>query len=233
MPALSVIIPLYDEERRLEGGLAGLAALAKLLPEPPENIVVDDGSRDGTLECARRTAPAGTVVLGIPHAGKGAALAAGVAAAHGERLLLTDVDWSVPPEEIPRLLAEDADVVLATREGAGARRVGEPLWRHLMGRAFNRVVRAAVLPGIQDSQCGCKVLRADLAQELFAMLRTPGWAWDVEILAVARARGARIQEVPVTWRYEADTRLKPLRDAPIMVRDVLRIRRELRAREPR
>ncbi len=228
MPALSVIVPLFDEERRLAAGLAGLAALAACLAEPPEAILVDDGSRDGTLKHARRTAPPGTVVIGIPHGGKGAALAAGVAAAHGERVLLTDVDWSVPPEEIPRLLAEDADVVLATREGAGARRLGEPSWRHLMGRAFNLVVRTAVLPGIQDSQCGCKLLRTDLARELFGALRVVGWAWDVEILAAARARGARIREVPVTWRYEADSRLRPLHDAPAMVRDVLRVRRTLR-----
>lgn len=209
----------------MAAGLAGLEALSGHLAEPPECILVDDGSRDGTLALARRTAPRGTAVLAIPHGGKGAALAAGVAAAHGDRILLTDVDWSVPPDQIPRLVAEDADIVLATREGTGAHRIGEPAWRHLMGRVFNLVVRTVVLPGVQDSQCGCKLFRADLARVLFAGLRVKGWAWDVEILAAARARGAQIREVPVTWRYEADTRLRPLRDAPAMVRDVFEVRR--------
>ena len=229
MPALSVVIPLFQEERRLATGLAGLARLAGLLAEPPELILVDDGSSDDTLALARRHAPPDAMVIEVPHRGKGAALAAGVAAARGDRILLTDVDWSVPPEEIPRLLALDADMVLATREGVGARRIGEPIWRHLVGRGFNALVRAAVLPGIQDTQCGCKLLRAGPARDLFAAQRVTGWAWDVEILALAQARGLEVREVAVAWRFEPDSRLRLLRDAPAMVRDVLRVRRALRA----
>ena len=227
-PALSVVIPLYDEARRLALGLDGLAWLRRLVPGEVDAVLVDDGSRDDTLALARQAAGPLTRVLAEPHRGKGGALRAGVRAARGERILLTDVDWSVPPPQALRLLEHDADIVLASREGPGARRVGEPPWRHLLGRAFNRYVQSTLLAGHQDTQCGCKLLRRDAALALFDRLQVEGWAYDVELLTLAHHWGMAVAEQPVAWRYEADTRLRPVVDALGMACTVWDIRRRMR-----
>lgn len=226
---LSVVIPLYNEERRLEAGLTGARELVTLVEGPVELVFVDDGSTDGTLALLRQRAPQAARILAEPHRGKGGALAAGVRAAKGDRILLTDVDWSVTPAEVARLLEEEGDVVLAVREGAGARRLGEPLRRHLVGRAFNALVKLVVVVGHEDTQCGCKLLRADAAEKLFARLTVEGWAFDVELVVIAHVLGLDLREFPVTWRYQPDTRLRIGRDGLQMARDVLRIRRRLDA----
>lgn len=226
---LSVVMPLYNEERRLHAGLAGVDRLVSALGSPVELVLVDDGSTDGTLALAREQAPPGARVLAEVHRGKGGALAAGVQAATGDRLLLTDVDWSVAPEEIARLLAVQGDVVMAVREGPGAHRLGEPPARHLIGRFFNRLVQWTVMAGHEDTQCGCKVIERRAAEIIFQRMSIQGWAFDVELLVVAHALGMDIQEVPVTWRYESDTRVRPWRDSAQMARDVFHVQRRLRA----
>jgi dolichyl-phosphate beta-glucosyltransferase len=231
-PALSVVVPAWNEEHRLAAGLAGLERLRALLGDV-EAVLVDDGSTDGTLALARATAPGWVRVLAEPHRGKGGALRAGVAVTRGARVLVADVDWSVAPEAVGSLLAVDADVVCAVREGVGARRVAEPLWRHLLGRAFNRLVQETVLSGHWDTQCGFKLLRGDVARELYAALTVEGWAYDVELLTLAHLRGCSVREVPVVWRYEADSRLRPLADGLAMLRDVRGVARRVRATPPR
>jgi glycosyltransferase involved in cell wall biosynthesis len=228
MPPLSVVIPLYDEARRVADGVVGVEALRTLVG-PLEVIWVDDGSTDATLAALAARAEAGDIVLAEPHRGKGGALRAGVARATGDRVLLADVDWSVPPAEVRALLAVDADLVIATREGPGARRIGEPEWRHWMGRAFNTAVRLAVGVPHADTQCGCKLLRGAVAHALFDGLTLEGWAYDVELLALAHLRRHRVVEVPVEWRFEADSRVRPLRDAVAMAREVWRVRENVRA----
>lgn len=225
MPGLSVVIPLFNEVHRIEAGMSGVARLRVLLQEPLELILVDDGSSDGTLAAARALAGPDTLVLAEPHRGKGGALKAGVAHATSPRVLLADVDWSVAPAYIPELLAVQGDVVLATREGSRARRIGEPPWRHWMGRAFNRGVQQLLLAGHNDTQCGFKVLDTAVAQQLFPQLLTDGWAFDVELIYLAHRAGFTVREVPVVWRYEPDSRLRPLRDSLGMARDVWRIYR--------
>ncbi|MES2644337.1 MAG: glycosyltransferase [Myxococcota bacterium] len=223
MFALSVVLPLYNEARRIEAARAGVAWLRARYGRV-EAVWVDDGSTDSTLAALRASAEADDVVIAAPHRGKGAALRVGVAAARGDRLLLTDVDWSVGPQTVPELLAVDADVVLATREGRDARRVGEPVLRHWLGRGFNHAVQLLVLAGHEDTQCGCKVLRAEVAKALFASVTIDGFAYDVELLYLAHVRGHSVREVPVVWRYEADSRVRPVHDALAMLRDVWRVR---------
>jgi glycosyltransferase involved in cell wall biosynthesis len=227
MPRLSVVIPLYNEHRRLADGFAGVAALRER-HGPVEAVFVDDGSTDGTLAAARAAAGPDDVVLAEPHRGKGGALRAGVARATGDRVLLCDVDWSVAPAAVDELLAVDADVVIASREGATARRIGEPPWRHWLGRGFNRVVQATLLAGHRDTQCGCKLLRRDAAHALFAQLTIEGWAYDVELLYLAHRGGHRVREVPVAWRYEADSRIRPVVDAVSMGHEVWQVWRNAR-----
>ncbi|MFZ5477108.1 MAG: glycosyltransferase [Myxococcota bacterium] len=227
MPALSVVLPVWNEEHRLAAGLAGLAELRRRAGTAVEAVFVDDGSTDGTLAALRREAR-GDVVLAEPHRGKGAALRAGVLAAAGDRVLLADIDWSVHPGQALLLRDVDADVVVATREGDGSRRIGEPVWRHFLGRAFNQIVQGTVLAGHTDTQCGCKLLRRDVARALFSRLTVDGWAYDVELLYLAHVEGHTVREVPVVWRYEADSRLRPWADGVAMARELWKVRRNAR-----
>jgi glycosyltransferase involved in cell wall biosynthesis len=228
MPALSVVLPVWNEEHRLAAGLLGLAELRRHVGEEVEAVIVDDGSTDGTLAAAHAAVGPGDRVLAEPHRGKGGALRAGVMAATGDRVLLADIDWSVPPGQALLLADADADLVVATREGAGARRIGEPVWRHLLGRAFNQLVQGTVLAGHTDTQCGCKLLRRDVAHVLFERLTVEGWAYDVELLTLAHSLGFSVREVPVVWRFEADSRLRPVSDGVAMARELRRIRRNAR-----
>jgi dolichyl-phosphate beta-glucosyltransferase len=190
--------------------------------------VIDDGSTDGT-PAAVRAGASGPIVrlIEAPHAGKGAAVRRGMLAAGGQVRLMADADLSMPAHEIPKLLAAlagGADVALATREGAGARRVGEPYLRHLMGRVFNLLVRLLAVPGLHDTQCGFKAFTAASAEALFRRSTIDGFGFDVEVLYLARQRGLRLAEVPIAWYYQPSSRVSPLRDTIRMVRDVLRVR---------
>jgi len=197
-----------------------------------EVILVDDGSTDGTADQAKLHLKglANFRVMQIAHQGKGAALKAGVSTSSGEYVFLADADWSMPPEQIVRFLPprlEGFDVAIASRELAASKRHGEPLYRHLLGRVFNRWVQASILNGIQDTQCGFKCLKGDVARQLFPQVQTQGWAFDVELLTLARNAGHAIVQQPIDWNYNADSRIRPWRDAPQMARDVLRIRKRL------
>ncbi len=221
-PSLTVVVPVWNEEHRLRAGFAGLERLRAVVSDV-EGILVDDGSTDGTLALAQAEAPPWVRVVAEPHRGKGGALKAGVAVATGDRVLVTDVDWSVAPEAVLTLLAADAEVVCAVREGSGARRLAEPFWRHLMGRVFNRLVQETVLSGHWDTQCGFKLLQRRCAQDLYARLTVEGWAYDVELLTLAHLHGYTVKDVPVVWRYEEDSRLRTLSDGLTMLRDVRRV----------
>lgn len=208
---VSVIVPCFNEERRLPRTFAGIDALP---PVVTEVIVVDDGSADRTAALARELAASRphVQVVAAPHRGKGGAVRAGVLASHGEWVCFADADWSVAPTDLLEFLpprAPAADILVATREGLGAERRGEPWPRHVAGRVFNALVRRTALSGLQDTQCGFKMFRGDVARSLFVDLATGGWAFDVEVLCRAHARGYRIREVPVAWTYDPDSRVRP------------------------
>jgi dolichyl-phosphate beta-glucosyltransferase len=124
----------------------------------------------------------------------------------------------LPPEQTA------FDVAIGSREGKTARRVGEPAYRHLMGRLFNYVVQRLALPGIEDSQCGFKMFTASAAASIFPLVTIDGWAFDVEALTIARAKGMRVVEVPIEWHYRQESQLSMMRDGPRMLRELLRIR---------
>lgn len=241
-PYLSLIIPAYNEGTRLGDTLRAVVGYLGQQPYSWELLIVDDGSTDATLAlahaCAAAMAGAPLRVLANPHRGKAYAVRSGVLMARGKIVGFTDADLATPIDTLAASIAcfaAGADVVIGSREGLGAVRRDEPPYRHLMGRIFNRLVQAIALPGIQDTQCGFKIMRGPVARELFSASRlysegsTPPsgpavTGFDVEILYVARQRGYRIAEVPVNWHYIAESKVNPLRDTVRNVRDLLMVR---------
>jgi len=224
---LSLVIPVWQEALRLHDTFEGIEQLRSILPYNLEVLFVDDGSTDQTPNIIER---AGYRVIVEGHRGKGAAVRTGMLAANGLYRMIADADWSMPPEQALMMMPpiqSRFDIAIASRERPGSKRVGEPLARHLVGRAFNHAVQHLVLPGIEDTQCGFKVFRAEAARAIFSRTREDGWAFDVEALALARAFGLRIVEVPIDWHHDPDSRVRTLRDAPGMLAALLRIRTRL------
>lgn len=223
--SLSIVIPAYNEAHRLPASLALARAFLDISGLDAEVLVVDDGSIDGTaavVEQAQRDWPA-LKLLQQAHAGKGAAVRLGVAQAVGEQIALADADFSMPISEFRRFRPDALGayaIAIASREAAGARRYGEPEYRHIMGRVFNRLVQWLLLPGIEDTQCGFKFLRRAVAQDIIGQLTIDGWGFDVELLYIARRHGHQIREIGVPWRYGSDSRVSPLRDTLTMLRDI-------------
>ncbi|MBN1312512.1 MAG: glycosyltransferase family 2 protein [Anaerolineae bacterium] len=228
-PRLSIIIPAHNEEHRLPKSLEQVASFVSSQSYPIELIIVDNNSTDRTGEIARQFAAehAYARLLEEPRKGKGMAVRAGMLDGKGEYLIFCDADFSMPVEEISKFVPpalSDYDVAIASREAPGSRRIDEPEYRHLMGRVFNFLVRLLALPGIQDTQCGFKAFRYDVAQDVFPLLTIGGWGFDVEVLFAARQRGHRLLEVPITWYHKAQSRVSPVTDSFRMVLDVLLVR---------
>jgi dolichyl-phosphate beta-glucosyltransferase len=230
-PLLSLVIPAYNEGApdRLPHSLKDLVAFVEAQDFPIEVIIVNNNSTDDTLAIAEAAAAAHPYirVLTELRQGKGAAVRTGMLQAAGEYLFICDADLSMPIEEVLKFLppqASDYDVAIASREAPGARRVGEPEIRHIMGRVFNWIVRIVAIHGLNDTQCGFKCFRREVAYELFPMQTIDGWAFDVELLFIAQQRGYRIVEIPITWIYKDHSKIKPFQDSINMLLETLKIR---------
>ena len=238
-PRLSLIIPAFNEQSRIDRTLHETWAYLTAQPYSFEVILSDDGSTDATAEVGRAFAADrdDMRVLSIAHAGKAAAIRAGMKAARGEIVVFTDADLATPISYLSNFIAaieSGADVVIGSREGSGANRVGEPIYRHLMGRAFNRLVQTAILPGIDDTQCGFKAFtrfasmeilrraRLYVDQEIIAGARVT--AFDVEMLVIARKLGLKIVEIPVIWTYGNQSKVNPISDTLTNLRDIAAIK---------
>ena len=247
-PFLSVVVPAYNEERRLPGNLKKILDFLRSQPYGFEVIVVDDGSSDKTVESCRHIADNDPSVRIIEneHYGKGYTVRTGMLAAKGEIVLFTDADLSVPISDIDLLLPcfeEGYDVVFGSREGGGAeQRVEEPFYRHLMGRVFNTLVQLLAVRDVEDTQCGFKAMRYEVAQHIFPRLLIHDGskgpidhpmvtAFDVELLFLAQKAGYKLKEVPVKWYYGTESKVNPLSDAWRNFKDVIRVRwNDLRGR---
>jgi glycosyltransferase involved in cell wall biosynthesis len=239
-PLLSIVIPAYNEERRLPESLRQIFEFVDQQTELIEVIVADDGSSDGTAAYVEKLAKtrAHVRLLRLEHRGKGYAVRAGALAARGEFVLLCDADLAVPIEEWGRLrtaLEQGAHVAIGSREGVGATREGEPFHRHVMGRVFNTIIRIVAIGGFQDTQCGFKALYRTVSNDLFQRVQIYGenaprvqgaavTAYDVELLYLAVRRGYKVAEIPVPWRYGEETKVSALRDSWRNLRDVLNVR---------
>jgi len=228
---LSIVVPCYNEEQRLPRTIDRIERYLDGQGTQYELILVDDGSADGTRQVMDAAAERSRSVRveALPHnRGKGRALATGVGVAGGDEILLTDADLSTPIEELPKLqaqLTKGAGVAIASRALRDSNvEVSQPVYRVLMGKVFNLIVQAVLLPGIWDTQCGFKLFRADVAHKVFAGLVTDGFGYDPEVLYRARKMGVKIAEVPVVWRNSAPTKVSPISSSFDMLRHVIRIR---------
>jgi dolichyl-phosphate beta-glucosyltransferase len=228
-PFLSLIIPAHNEETRLPGTLQQVFEFVGRQEYSMEVLVVENGSQDKTFEIAQSfTADYQQLrVLQNPHSGKGRAVQQGMLAANGEYRFMCDVDLSMPVEEINQFLppeVSDIDIAIASREATGAIRYGEPYYRHLVGRIYNGMIRTIALPGLDDTQCGFKCFRGEVARDLFTRQTMTGWSFDVEILFIARLLGYQIREIPIHWHYNRNSKISVVRDSFKMGIDLLAIR---------
>jgi len=227
---LSVIIPAYNEDRRLPGTLASVYRYLHQSNLSFEIIVVDDGSYDSTAAFVEDFAlqyPGVRLLSYAPNRGKGYAVRTGMLAAGGDYLLMNDADGSSPIEEVERLLKparEGYDVVFGSRAKEDKSAVVKSLpYRKYIGNTFNLIVQNLLLPGIKDTQCGFKLFARSAAQEIFSVSKLNGYAFDVEILYVAKLRGYKMQEVAISWANVEGSKVNVLMDSPRMLMEVLRI----------
>jgi dolichyl-phosphate beta-glucosyltransferase len=225
---LSVVIPAYNEALRLGPTLRRVVEYLRAEGRPFEVLVVDDGSTDATAEVAQKYTAEGVRLLRQEvNRGKGAVVKAGVLASRGREVLLLDADLSTPIEEIEKLRPHLAEfpVVLGSRSVAGSDITEhQPFYREMMGRTFNLIIRVLGVRGLRDTQCGFKLLSGDVARELFAELQIERFAYDVELVWLARKHGYEVVEVGVRWADSSSSKVNPVSDSLRMLWDVLAMR---------
>ena len=211
---LSVVIPAFNEEVRIASTVKSIVGyLSEWLPDSNssrswEVLVINDGSSDSTASIVVKLSESdGRIkLIDLPHGGKGAAVRRGMYEARGEWRFLCDADLSMPIDNLARFFAgvdghPEYDVAIASREAPGARRFNEPKSRHVKGRLFNYAVKILALRGIEDTQCGFKLFSAESATRLFTHQSLDGWAFDVELLVMAKKAGFGVGEIPIDWYY--------------------------------
>lgn len=236
MTALSIVIPAFNEEHRIDGTLATLRdGLDHVIGPNWEVVVCDDGSSDGTAAIVAehcRSEPRIRMISEGANCGKGAAMAAGFRSATAAWVLLLDADLPVPLGTITDLLdgAGDSDVVAGSRRRPGSTfTTPQPALRRLGGSVFLAVVDLLGFGGDSDPQCGVKLLRRESLEPIIAEMRLSRFGFDVELLTRCRQGGLHVEERPVTWTHVPGSTLRPVRDAVVTLADLVRLRRELRA----
>jgi dolichyl-phosphate beta-glucosyltransferase len=237
-PYLSIVVPAYNEEKRLPATLDRMGEYLSGRDFSWEVTVVDDGSRDGTASLVRelgRDRPWLSLLQYVDedekavNRGKGFAVRQGMLHARGRDVLFSDADLSTPIEELEKLLPPisrgDCDISIASRALPESKLpVHQPFYREWMGRAFNRMVQRAIHTSIVDTQCGFKAFRGDVARHIFGLARIDGFGFDTEIVFLASKLGYRVREVPVTWRHADDSRVNPLLAPLQMMQELLAVR---------
>jgi glycosyltransferase involved in cell wall biosynthesis len=231
-PFLSIVIPAYNEVRRIGNTIEKIMRYSESGRRAAEVVLVDDGSTDSTpelLEDFLKRWPAIRILRNEPNRGKGFSVRRGVLEAQGEFVLFTDADLSAPIEEADKLL--DAMESLHADAAVGSRainrqliRVHQPRFREISGRVFNLCVRLATGLKIHDTQCGFKVFRRSSTRRAFEMLRVDGFGFDPELLFLIERLGGKVVEIPVQWDDNPATKVRFLRDAPKMFFDLVSLR---------
>jgi len=229
-PALSLVVPIYDEALALPRLLATLLPVAEELVPSFEVLLVDDGSRDASLELCAAAARGDARIRVLPlgrHRGKGAAVRHGIRAAQAPLRVFLDADLATGLDALPRLLRRlesGADFAIGSRSHPAARvEAPQPPWRAALGRWFRALARRSLGLAQSDVTCGFKGVRASAVPELFGPARVDGWAFDAELLTIARERRLRVCEVPVVWSDRGRSKVRVVSAACGAARDLVRI----------
>lgn len=230
MSQISIIIPAYNEEKRLPATLESVSNFFTDKRMPFEIIIVDDGSTDNTAAIVNQYASRHLhtrLIVNKINKGKGFAIKTGVLAATGELILINDADGSSPIEEVDRLRAaieDGAQLAIGSRaKPDSTRKVNALPYRTYIGNTFNRIVQSLLLPGIYDTQCGFKLFKKDIARNIFSLSTIDGYAFDVEILYLARLNKYRIDEISINWNNVPGSKVNVFVDSLKMLVEVLKI----------
>jgi len=230
MPQLSVIIPAYNEEKRLPSTLESVHKYLSESERTFEIVVVGDGSVDKTRDVVNEFAAQHCGIRLITHSpnmGKGYSVREGMLRAEGELLLLDDADGASPIEELKRLedaINGGADVAIGSRAKPSSETVVNALsHRKHIGNTFNMIVQTLLLPGIQDTQCGFKLFKSSVAKDLFSIAKLDRYAFDVEVLYLAKVKGYEIAEVPINWTNIEGSKINLVTDPINMLIEIARI----------
>jgi len=223
---LSIIIPVYNEEKRIGQSLQKIMDFRERELDEAEVIFVDDGSTDRTLKILTENKNNNIRIVRVwPNKGKGNAVRAGVLEANGGIIIYMDSDLATPLEEISRILEaiKDDDIAIGTRF-LDKNNVKRDLLRAIAGQIFS-IIKSMILPlRISDTQCGFKAFKGNVAKELFALSKVQRWSFDAEILFLAKKFGYTIKEISVSWQEKGDSKVRLLRDSIQMIKDLLLIR---------
>ena len=230
-PKYSIVIPAYNERARIIATLESVIRTVRAEGWNAEVIVVNDGSTDETvdlvLEFAKK-APEVRLMQNPRNSGKGYSVRSGVLHAQGEIVMFTDADLSAPIDEASRLfeaIEQGADIAIGSRWLETSRQTHrQPLYRQFFGRCFNALTRMVMRLPYADTQCGFKAFTRSAAQTVFQLQTIERWGFDPEILFIARKRGFRVREVPVSWAHDARTRISYLRDGMQMLKELAIVR---------
>jgi len=240
--SVSIVIPAYNEARRLPPTLSALAEWRLRCTRSVDIIIVVEPGTDRTREIATAAAagqPNLRVLSNEEHRGKGFAVRTGMRAAIGDFIFYMDADLSVPLQEVNTFLDHfdthpDVDVLFGNRQHAQSRITKYQSWlRRHMGQMFNAILRRLAMIGVYDTQCGFKAFRRCAAESIFARQQVDGFAFDVEVLLLAQKLGFKIADLPVEWRNSPESKVRIVRDSFQMLRDALRIRWMMKGLEPR
>lgn len=233
---LSIIIPAYNEARRLPGTLAGISEYLQETKQNAEIIVIDDGSTDGTVDRIKRQPGHNLppkIIAFTDNRGKGAAVREGLLAATGRYVLFMDADHSTPVTEVEKLLKvirakNGAPVVIGSRYlEPDSIKIRQPWFRVAISRVGNGLIRLVLLPNVRDTQCGFKLFKRSAAREIAGLLRMERFSFDMEMLLIAKQLGYAVREVPVDWHDTPGTRLRPIKSTLQTFGDLVRIRTNL------
>ena len=233
LPSISIVVPAYNEERRLPATLDSLLAYLGARDWPWEIVIVNDGSKDGTAAVAAKYAAKNACIRLLENPGnrgKGYSVRHGMLEAKGDWILFTDSDLSAPIEELDKLMAaaeeRKARVAIGSRAlDRGLIEVHQSAFREVAGRIFNLLMRAATGLAFSDTQCGFKLFEHVAASEIFRRQTIERWGFDAELLFIARRLGYKTIEVPVRWSHAEGTKVSMFGDSLNMFLDLLRIRR--------